>query len=220
MEPRAWTSEPPKAVDSLQERLGQQPYLDAVWPQEVVRVDHVAADQRWPQFAQEAAALGVESMLCIQLFVHGDRLGVGEPVLVHAGRVRRREPGDRPDLRQSRRRRPRRGRARDRAAGRDDQSDLIGQAKGILMERHRLPADQAFAVLVRVSREMNRELVEVARELAGTGPLPEERRGHRCWRWAPPGCIARFREETRQQRVVIADAVQGHWSPCPSMPFL
>ena len=50
--------------------------------------------------------------------------------------------------------------------------DVIGQAKGILMERHRLTADQAFAVLARVSQEMNRKLVDVARELTDTGTVP------------------------------------------------
>jgi len=40
-----------------------------------------------------------------------------------------------------------------------DNRDVIGQAKGILMERHKLTADQAFGVLVRVSQEMNRKLV-------------------------------------------------------------
>jgi hypothetical protein len=75
IEPRAWTSDLPKDVDSLQERLKQGPCLDAVWEQLVVRVDDVAADQRWPQFAQEAASMGVGSMMCFQLFVQGDQLG-------------------------------------------------------------------------------------------------------------------------------------------------
>ena len=46
--------------------------------------------------------------------------------------------------------------------------DLIGQAKGILMERHKLTADQAFSVLARVSQESNTKLVEVARTLTET----------------------------------------------------
>jgi AmiR/NasT family two-component response regulator len=54
--------------------------------------------------------------------------------------------------------------------------DVIGQAKGMLMEQHRLTADEAFGVLAGVSLEMNRKLVDVARELADTGPVPD---GHR-----------------------------------------
>ena len=54
--------------------------------------------------------------------------------------------------------------------------DLIGQAKGILMERHRLTADQAFAVLARTSQESNRKLIDVARSVAETGELSARRR--------------------------------------------
>jgi AmiR/NasT family two-component response regulator len=50
--------------------------------------------------------------------------------------------------------------------------DVIGQAKGILMERHKLTADQAFGVLARVSQELNRKLVDVAREVSDTGAVP------------------------------------------------
>ncbi len=50
--------------------------------------------------------------------------------------------------------------------------DVIGQAKGILMERHKLTADQAFGVLTRVSQALNRKLVDVAVELATTGAVP------------------------------------------------
>jgi AmiR/NasT family two-component response regulator len=50
--------------------------------------------------------------------------------------------------------------------------DLIGQAKGILMERHKLTADQAFAVLARVSQELNRRLADIAREVSDTGAVP------------------------------------------------
>ncbi len=39
------------------------------------------------------------------------------------------------------------------------------------MERHKLTAAQAFAVLTRASQESNTRLVEVARTLASTGDL-------------------------------------------------
>jgi AmiR/NasT family two-component response regulator len=55
--------------------------------------------------------------------------------------------------------------------------DVIGQAKGILMERHKLTAHQAFGVLARVSQELNRKLCDVAREFTETGALPTA--GHR-----------------------------------------
>jgi hypothetical protein len=49
--------------------------------------------------------------------------------------------------------------------------DLIGQAKGILMERDRLTADQAFDVLARVSQRLNRKLRDIAEELTMTGVI-------------------------------------------------
>jgi hypothetical protein len=50
--------------------------------------------------------------------------------------------------------------------------DLIGQAKGILMERFKITSAQAFTLLVRVSQHTNRKLRDVAKELANTGQLP------------------------------------------------
>ncbi|MEV4537488.1 ANTAR domain-containing protein [Asanoa sp. NPDC049518] len=50
--------------------------------------------------------------------------------------------------------------------------DVIGQAKGILMERRRLSAGEAFDVLRRASQDLNRRLVDVAQHLADTGELP------------------------------------------------
>jgi GAF domain-containing protein len=50
--------------------------------------------------------------------------------------------------------------------------DIIGQAKGILMERRRLPAGDAFDLLRRVSQRLNRKLADVAEQLAETGELP------------------------------------------------
>jgi AmiR/NasT family two-component response regulator len=49
---------------------------------------------------------------------------------------------------------------------------VIDQAKGILMERHRLTADQAFQLLARVSMQTNTKLRTVAEELVTTGRLP------------------------------------------------
>jgi AmiR/NasT family two-component response regulator len=50
--------------------------------------------------------------------------------------------------------------------------DVIGQAKGILMERQRLSAGDAFDLLRRASQRMNRKLVDVAEHLTETGEMP------------------------------------------------
>lgn len=172
VEPRASTSDLPREVDSLQESLGQGPCLDAVWEQQIVRVDDVGADDRWPEFSRQAAGLGVGSLLAFQLLVEGDRLGalnlyartpgafdeecqeIGQMFAAHAA-VALAGAEHEEHLR----------------AGLSTR-DVIGQAKGILMERHRLTADQAFGVLTRVSQELNRKLVDIARELTDTGAVP------------------------------------------------
>jgi GAF domain-containing protein len=172
IEPRASTSDLPQEIDALQERIKEGPCLDAVWEHEVVRVDDVGADDRWPHFARQASAMGVGSMMCFKLFVQGDQLG--------ALNLYARQPGAFDDECQeigvmfS-------AHAAVAVAGAEHEEhlragmtnrDVIGQAKGILMERHKLTADQAFGVLSRVSQETNRKLVDIAREVTDTGVIP------------------------------------------------
>ncbi len=172
VESRASTGDLSREVDALQGRLGEGPCLDAVWEEEVVRVDDVAAEQRWPRFAREAAALGAGSMMCSQLFVSGDQLGalnlysrdpgvfddeaqeIGMMLAAHAA-VAIAGAEHEQNLRRA-----------------VDRRDLIGQAEGILMERYEITADQAFGVLARVSQQTNRRLADIARELDDTGTVP------------------------------------------------
>ena len=53
-----------------------------------------------------------------------------------------------------------------------DSRAVIDQAKGILMERFKLTADQAFQVLTRVSMETNTKVRDVAERFVRTGDLP------------------------------------------------
>jgi len=50
--------------------------------------------------------------------------------------------------------------------------DIIGQAKGILMERLHLTSDQAFEELRVVSQKQNRKVRDIAAEVAATGEWP------------------------------------------------
>lgn len=52
--------------------------------------------------------------------------------------------------------------------------ELIGQAQGILIERDRITANQAFEVLRRASQNMNIKLREVAETLVETGETPPD----------------------------------------------
>lgn len=52
--------------------------------------------------------------------------------------------------------------------------DVIGQAKGVLMERHGVDAGRAFEVLVRYSRSGNTKLRDLAEHLVTHRTLPDE----------------------------------------------
>jgi GAF domain-containing protein len=172
VESRAPTGELPRAVDALQDELRQGPCLDAVWHEQVVQVDDVGSDPRWPAFGRRAADLGVGSMLCFQLFVEGDKLGA---MNIYALRPRAfDEEGREIGLMLA-------SHAAVALAGAEHEEhlragmsnrDVIGQAKGILMERYKITADQAFGVLVRTSSVTNRKLRDIADQLCATGQLP------------------------------------------------
>ena len=172
------TSEAPsgklaQAIDALQGELGQGPCLDAVYEQETVRVPDLATDTRWLQFAQRAVQAGAAGMLSFQLYVEGDNLG--------ALNLYSRTPGTFDDesehigllfashaavayaaVQQQA------GLTRSVAS-----RQLIGQAQGILMERHKVTADRAFGLLVQVSQQRNIKLRDVADALVNTGALPD-----------------------------------------------
>ena len=172
VEPRAATGHLSREVDAIQTRTGQGPCLDAIWDEHTVRVQDMASEQRWPRFAAEAAKAGAGSSLSFQLFVEGDNLGA---LNVYAGRSHAfGEESEDVGLVFA-------AHAAVAVSGAQQEQnlrtalssrDLIGQAKGILMERHRLTADQAFAVLVQASSRTNRKLAEIAEELSSTGTAP------------------------------------------------
>jgi GAF domain-containing protein len=56
---------------------------------------------------------------------------------------------------------------------------VIEQAKGVLIERYRLTADQAFRLLAEASMHANRKVRDIAEELVLTGELPDARPSRR-----------------------------------------
>ena len=70
------TADVVQRVDQIQYETGQGPCLDAIREHDVFRTGDLAREDRWPDFAQRAAAeTGVRSMLSFQLFVQDDVLG-------------------------------------------------------------------------------------------------------------------------------------------------
>jgi GAF domain-containing protein len=159
-------------LDTAQEDLGEGPCLDAAYQHRTVRVSDFSTDDRWPKFSARAREHGVGSMLSIQLYVQGDDLGAlnmyshrvmafddesEQMGLLFATHAAIAMSGARREQQLS------------FAVG---SRDVIGQAKGILMERYKITADQAFAVLSKVSSDSNTKLRDAAETLAESGELP------------------------------------------------
>jgi GAF domain-containing protein len=170
--PRASTGEPPLLLDRLQQRLGDGPCVSAAKRQSVFRIDDTREDLRWPEFCAEAARLNVRSMLCVPLWI--DERGLGALSLYADQAAAFSESHERITillatfaalaLAEAQR--------ADQMHDALSSRDVIGQAKGILMERHGVTADAAFSVLSRVSQAENIKLAEVARRFVETGDLP------------------------------------------------
>lgn len=166
------SSQLPLEIDKLQEQTGQGPCMDAAWEERIVRVPDFSTEDRWPAFAPAAAAAGAQSSLSFQLWVEKDNLGalniygatphafdaeseeIGVLVAAHAA-VAFADAQQISGLKEA-------------LATRD----LIGQAKGILMERYKLTDQQAFVFLTRISSHTNTKLRSVAEHLTTTGNLP------------------------------------------------
>ena len=171
VESRAASSDLPRDVDAVQSEARQGPCLDAAYTEQVVRVPNMGEESRWPKFAERAWDLGARSMISFQLFVEGDNLGAlnvyGEDVNVFD------EDSEQIGLLVA---------AHAAVAFADSQEikqlgdaltnrDLIGQAKGILMERHKISAHQAFTLLTTVSANTNIKLTQIAEHLTTSGEL-------------------------------------------------
>lgn len=137
-----------------------------------IRVNDLRESSPWPTFAARAVEMGILSVLSFQLFVEGDSMGALDVYSSSANGFDSRDE-DTGLLLASHA-------AIAMAASREtanlrvamDTRDLIGQAKGILMERYRLDGARAFDVLVRYSQDTNQKLRGIAWHLVTTGELP------------------------------------------------
>jgi len=176
--PRTVAASDPVAreLDELQYRLGSGPCLTAATVGVTTQIADTTADTRWTELARAAAERGASSVLSVPL-PGRDRLAAGlnlylrksdEAARSRAVRLATSAAGPLANayLYTS---------ALERVAHLEaalDSRAVIEQAKGILMERFKITADQAFQALVTVSMESNVKLREVAERFVGTGELP------------------------------------------------
>jgi transcriptional regulator with GAF, ATPase, and Fis domain len=152
-------------LDHVQMRLQQGPCLEAAVADSVVRCADLRQDQRWPEFAAAAVELGVHSILSFQLYTH--RNGAGAMNILskqrHAFDIKAETTLAMLATHAA---------VTLIAAEKEKQfesalasRDLIGQAKGIIMERFKLDAGRAFAMLTKLSQDANIPLRQIAEKL-------------------------------------------------------
>lgn len=164
-----------RACDAEQKRAGEGPCLQVLGHREpLIRVDDLAADPRWPVFGPAAVRLGVGSMLSCELSA-GPRdsaalnLYAGRP---HAFDEEAEQLGQIFAIHASMAWSRARLEAQLRAAV--DSRAGIGQAMGILMERHRVTPEQAFEMLKVASQNLNIRLRDLAEQVVLTGLDPAQ----------------------------------------------
>jgi len=171
-------------LDDIQFATGIGPAAGAMAGEDPVYVPDLAAVPRWPVLTATAAQLGVSSALCFGLCVQrpAQWSALGALTLYSAtpdafsdddqefGSVLAAYMGITVAIAQRHDEVDRREAALHRALS---TRDIIGQAKGILMERQRLSAGDAFDLMRRVSQRLNRKLADVAQQLAETGEFPQ-----------------------------------------------
>jgi len=168
-------------LDERQYEKGHGPCLHAARTGEVTEIPDTRADDRWPDYTPRAVERGNLSSLSVPLAIDQDAQ-VSGALNIYA---RRPDAFDEDSRSVATRFAPYAAVAAGNLYAYQSARDMadhlqtalesravIDQAKGILMERYKLTADQAFQVLARHSMQSNRKLRTVADELVRTGELP------------------------------------------------
>ncbi|BBW99981.1 response regulator receiver protein [Mycolicibacterium moriokaense] len=152
-------------LDDLQTELGDGPCLSALKEHGTVHINDMNGDVRWPQFATAALQLGVRSLLSFQLFVRSNNLGALNLYGTEAGGFTEDSVDIGVILAQHAAVAMAGAAAEQQFHAGLASRDIIGQAKGLLMQRNNLTGVQAFAMLTRASQDVNMKLADVARWL-------------------------------------------------------
>ncbi len=172
LEPLAWSHSSARTVQHRQQEVGQGPSHDAVTGRCVLAVEDLTTDLRWPLWAPGARDNGIGAAVAVPLFTAA-MLGV---VTFYRSTSRDWRADDlrRADVAGAQVSVVVAHTATQRNLRRAIESrTVIGQAQGMLVERHGLDPPQAFALLRRYSQDRNVKLAALARQLVTTGTLDE-----------------------------------------------
>lgn len=162
-------------LDEAQYRLDEGPCVEATCTTGLglAYSADLGAGREFPRFGPAAAGLGVHSVLAVGMFPHGGDAPRMGALNVYSHRVGGLDERDR-DMALVLAAHAATALAASRACDAAelqaaqlrralDTRDIIGQAKGILMERRGISADEAFETLRTASQSLNVKLTEVAR---------------------------------------------------------
>lgn len=162
-------------LDAVQVKLGQGPCLEAITSEPLVHSADFSREPRWPEFSSAAVEHGIRSMMSFHLYTYPDKTrgaitgrgalnlfsrnvgpfsladqAVGAMLATHAA-------------------------AALIAANRQVQfesalhsRDVLGQAKGILMERFKIDAVRAFSLMTKLSQDTNTPVRIIAERIVDT----------------------------------------------------
>lgn len=155
-----------RTIDLLQEECQEGPCLDSLWNQITVRVEDYDNETRWPRFAAGLVEqTPVRSSLSIQLYTNENELGTLNLYSERPGTFT-------PDVEDVAVALAAQAAVALAAARNSDElrsavasRDIIGQAKGIIMESQKVSSAEAFILLTKLSQSTNTPLYEVARQL-------------------------------------------------------
>jgi GAF domain-containing protein len=159
-------------IYAMQVDGGEGPLTESMREHSMVRICDTATDDRWPEWAGRVRELGVGSALDVPLTTSASTVGVLTLYSVRPNAfgpdedavaqilARHASVAVANTLREA------------NLAQAVDARKLVGQAMGILMERHQLTEDRAFEVLKRYSQTTNTKLRDVALQLIDNRKLP------------------------------------------------
>lgn len=169
----AATSNVPRELDRVQADLGTGPIFQVRAVHGVLRIDDVGDDPRWPKYSAQLQEAGIRSVLVCDL-----PMSHNPPSVLSLYASRRRAFSAAAELVMP----VFAARAAIALAHADELSNLhraidsrqvIGEAVGILIERYRLSAEEAFERLVSASQRRHVKLRELAVRMTETGEDPE-----------------------------------------------
>jgi len=165
-------------LDETQYGRGYGPCLHAAGTGEPVEVDDARTDPRWSDYMQRAVERGSLSSLSLPLGspqqmgaalnIYGREAGAFDDASRRSGKQLARFAGiamANMHAYQSARE------VADNLQLAMESRAVIEQAKGILIERHKLTSDEAFKLLAQASMAVNRKLRDIAHHLVATGEL-------------------------------------------------